>query len=636
MDINYYKKYEPFFGSWYIKKEIGCGSYGRVFEIIKKDSFGGDFSSALKIITIPPNEEEWGSLVLSEGFTEANVDTYYREMIKDYTKEFILMSELKGNSNIVSYEDHQVIEHEDGKGWDILIRMELLTPLYKYLENNAINEEDVVKLGKDICSALELCEKNNIIHRDIKPENIFISKSGDFKLGDFGVARIADRTVGASTHVGTTDYMAPEIVLGGQKYDNRVDIYSLGLVMYRLLNGKRFPFLPPAPKPIHLNDRRAAFSKRVSGDLPLPAPAFASEKVAKVILKACAYRSEDRYYSAKSMRTALEGEGTLGRKQNGYDNNKNISTLDGDEKTFEKKNHSHEDDITINKTNDDFIDEGTIAPDVFYWSKGEGQNGKSKEVDENKNHITKEKNSLRHDENPPRKGGRRRKLFIPIVIFEVLLITIVCLFIFKPDVVSIIQGKIDKKSNVSAQPSKSDNDRDFESSDKTTGKSSKGLYEFDGKKCTADEFYNIGVECFFNGDYDKAFEIMTQLDRDGFVLAYNSLGYLYEYGLGVKQDRVKAYNRYYEGAINGEPYAQMHLGLMYEAQGNYGIAVNWYKEAANQGLAPAQYYLGNMYYWGKGVNQDYQEAMNWYQQAANQGDEEAIRAIKELKNEKGE
>ena len=74
--------------------------------------------------------------------------------------------------------------------------MELLTPLQKVTKERLLSEEEVIKLGKDICKALILCESRNIIHRDIKPDNIMISKFGDYKLGDFGVSKVMSHTTG--------------------------------------------------------------------------------------------------------------------------------------------------------------------------------------------------------------------------------------------------------------------------------------------------------------------------------------------------------------------------------------------------------------------------------------------------------
>ena len=119
-----------------------------------------------------------------------------------------------------------MVEHTEGIGWDILIRMELLTPLIDHIHKEKLSRKDVIKLGIDLCKALELCQKYNIVHRDIKPENIFISDNGDYKLGDFGIARTLEKTTGALSKKGTYVYMAPEIYRD-EEYGSNVDIYSL-------------------------------------------------------------------------------------------------------------------------------------------------------------------------------------------------------------------------------------------------------------------------------------------------------------------------------------------------------------------------------------------------------------------------
>lgn len=73
--------------------------------------------------------------------------------------------------------------------------MEYLTSFMEYCAGRALSEDDVLRLGIDLCKALEYCQCQNIIHRDIKPENIFVSRFGEFKLGDFGIARELERTM---------------------------------------------------------------------------------------------------------------------------------------------------------------------------------------------------------------------------------------------------------------------------------------------------------------------------------------------------------------------------------------------------------------------------------------------------------
>lgn len=304
MDIKYYKKYEPFFGTWYFdgdKSQLGTGSFASVFRIVRHDANVNP--CALKIITIPKSDAEIATQ-RSEGMDDISIQKYYQHMVDDIRKEFELMSELKGCNNVASCEDFIAYRHKDGFGFDIMIRMELLLPLILFEMENEIDEMAVIKLGIDMCQALERCSIKNIIHRDIKPDNIFISSMGDFKLGDFGIARTMDNTVMMMSRKGTPNYMAPEVYFS-KPYDNTADIYSLGIVLYRMLNDRRIPFLPPAPRQINKEDREGAFMKRIQGVI-LPRPAHGDEALKSIVLKACAYRREDRYQKPEEMRMHLE------------------------------------------------------------------------------------------------------------------------------------------------------------------------------------------------------------------------------------------------------------------------------------------------------------------------------------------
>lgn len=192
-----------------------------------------------------------------------------------------------------------------------------MTPMMSYMKTTSITKRDVIKLGIDMCRALELCQKYNIIHRDIKPENIFISDSGDFKLGDFGIAKEVEKTQSGLTKTGTQTYMAPE-VYKGQPYGSSVDIYSLGVVLYRLLNHNRAPFMPQYPNPISYSDRERALIMRMGGH-KFPAPSGVEQgcRIAEIAMRACSFKPDDRYSSPTQMREDLEailyeeGEGVL-------------------------------------------------------------------------------------------------------------------------------------------------------------------------------------------------------------------------------------------------------------------------------------------------------------------------------------
>ena len=284
---------------WTIGKYLGAGGYGKVYEIERTLS-GVRERAALKVVSRPADDAEIEACY-ENGYDQASMKASYEEEIQRYVKEYELMKELQGQTNIVSCDDFAVVPRKDGIGGQIFIRMELLTPLQKATKQSMLSESEVIRLGKDICKALILCEARHIIHRDIKPENILISKFGDYKLGDFGVARVQDHTTNA-TKMGTHGYAAPEVE-HGQKYGKEADIYSLGITLYWLLNNRRMPFLN-ADEPVTAMKNQEALRRRYEGE-KLPAPKNGSQKLKQIVLKACAYRPVDRYRSAQELYDAL-------------------------------------------------------------------------------------------------------------------------------------------------------------------------------------------------------------------------------------------------------------------------------------------------------------------------------------------
>ena len=285
---------------WETVRLIGRGSYGSVFEI-RRNVYGTTERAALKLITIPQNDSDYQEL-RSNGYDEEGITESYREYLDSIIAEYTLMRELDGSANVVRCDDLLTRPHEDGIGWDILIKMELLTPLRLAMEGKS-PEELALRVGTDIGRALVLCKKHNIIHRDIKPANIFVSEEGVCKLGDFGIAKTVEKTSGG-TKIGTYNFMAPE-VYHDEPYGQAADVYSLGLVLYWLLNERRLPFLPLPPERVRIGMEEQARRRRLSGEA-LPAPIYGSEALKRVVLKACAYAPQDRYASAEALLRDLE------------------------------------------------------------------------------------------------------------------------------------------------------------------------------------------------------------------------------------------------------------------------------------------------------------------------------------------
>ena len=286
---------------WKIVRCIGSGSSGKVYELKKKDEYGGDFHCALKVISVPGSQKEYDEML--ETMSEFAMRAKLREKVEEISNEYRLLGALRGHPNVVNCEDQMIIPHENDMGWDIYIRMELLQSLPDYVRENGMTVENVIKLGSDMCSALELCRENNIIHRDIKPQNIFVSRYGVFKLGDFGVAKASTIRTSADK-VGTYSYMAPE-VYKGKGYDDRVDIYSLGMVLYWLLNERRGPFLPMPPQTPTAEQTTDAQIRRFRGET-LPQPKNGGAALKKVVMTACSYKIADRYSDPAVFKRALK------------------------------------------------------------------------------------------------------------------------------------------------------------------------------------------------------------------------------------------------------------------------------------------------------------------------------------------
>ena len=287
---------------WKIIEKIGEGSFGKVYKAQRTER-GKSFYSAIKIINIPGSQSELNS-VRSETGDDQAARQYFQNLVEECIQEISTMEYFRGNSYIVSVEDFKVMEYLDAIGWEISIRMEYLTSFMDCCAEKQLTENEVIQLGLDLSKALEYCRKLNIIHRDIKPENIFVSRFGDFKLGDFGIARELERTMSGCSKKGTYSYMAPEMYKG-EKYDSGVDIYSLGIVLYKLMNHNRLPFMNLEKQFITYRDKENALTRRMSGEQMEP-PAEAGRLFAQIILKACAFDPAKRYQTPEEFYRDLD------------------------------------------------------------------------------------------------------------------------------------------------------------------------------------------------------------------------------------------------------------------------------------------------------------------------------------------
>ncbi len=156
------KQYEPLWGSWYVEEEIGEGSFGTVYKVTR-NSRNKIFVSAVKLISIPKSENEIQAQ-RRKNRSEESIRNFYEKRVERLQQEITLMEEMKGLSNIVSIEDFMIKPHTDAGGnetigYDVLIRMEYLQNLDDYLSAHDPDEVEVIKMGLDLCTALDQWER---------------------------------------------------------------------------------------------------------------------------------------------------------------------------------------------------------------------------------------------------------------------------------------------------------------------------------------------------------------------------------------------------------------------------------------------------------------------------------------------
>lgn len=283
---------------------IGTGSFATVYKAIKKNK-SGEYIRALKHITVP-NEKQYRSVLNSMGGDVSKANDYFDTMLENIVGEIKILNNLteKGIKNVVRYYENKIDESDAPKRYDVFIFMEYLTPLEKYIDDNNFTVLNVVNMGLDILEGLKVCHENGIIHRDVKEDNIFLTMDGVCKIGDFGVSKELKGNSLAESVKGTPNYLAPEVQLGKGGYTQSVDLYSLGIVMYRLLNYSRNPFLPQYPEPYFSKDEDKAYEKRMKCEQP-DLPYLGGNAIGQVIIKAILSK-EERYKTAEEFYFALK------------------------------------------------------------------------------------------------------------------------------------------------------------------------------------------------------------------------------------------------------------------------------------------------------------------------------------------
>lgn len=253
----------------------------------------------LKHISIPENQKQVDALILTGAAAdEAAAQAYYEQVATDYREELELLETLADSPNLGSFHSYEIKPKEEGVGFDIFLLAEFRTTLERYLQDNPMTHSGAVNLAVDLCNALCDLRSAGLIHRNVTPSNVYLNSQGHFLLGDLGTARIEGLKYCSMPESMISPFSAPELFDLMANVNETVDLYSVGLILYRIYNGGHAPFEDEK------TSAKAADKLRITGQA-LPAPMFADYEMVEILQKACAFQPEDRYQSPEELKQAF-------------------------------------------------------------------------------------------------------------------------------------------------------------------------------------------------------------------------------------------------------------------------------------------------------------------------------------------
>lgn len=218
-------------GPFILEEQIGVGGMGVVYRA-----------------TYPKNNKKVAVKILSPGLMSD------AKLLSRFEREIKILKRLN-HPNIVKYYGGGTENNQRYYAMQFINGGSLQDMLKK---RGRLTWEQVIHVGRQVCSALEHAHNAGIIHRDLKPANLFLSTRGRLMLGDFGIARDTEATAltAAGKTVGTYAYMAPEQINGAYPISGKTDLYALGCLLYETLVGET-PFVSDNPAEMlmqHMND----------------------------------------------------------------------------------------------------------------------------------------------------------------------------------------------------------------------------------------------------------------------------------------------------------------------------------------------------------------------------------------------
>ena len=513
--------------------------------------------------------------------------------MKRFEREFKICSHLLHPNIIETYDSglynsspYMVMDYIQGKPIDTYIKEH--DPAYG--TPNKRNYNLCVKLIAQIAHALEYVHKQKIYHRDVKPSNILVCDDGKPVLIDFGIAKFQHSQSLALTRetevIGTCIYMPPEQAEGKNiQFDNRSDIYSLGVVLYELVTEKQIftgSFLQIINK---ILSSEPIAPTEIRSDIP--------KALEKIIMHAIEKDRDYRYQTAQEFADALE-EYLYHKFSSTSKDYKKQQKREFLEKKIQKTNQKKttrkkilKNGFTILK-NFIFIIAIIILCKNFFTDSNNPTTQSQAHVNIQQEETLQSKQAPKEEEiNKEIEQKKENNLY---------------------NSVSQKQKKLLKEEEINKEieQKKENNLHNLSNQQKKEKKNHQNL----AKK---QDPYKINKKEDAQNLYNEAKK--------------------YEEGIGVEKNLSKAIFYYEKAAKQGYIDAQYKLGSIYISKKDLLKAFYWFEKAAKQGHSISQYMVGFFYERGASIEKDLEKARYWYEQAAKQGNMKAREELRRLDNQ---
>lgn len=238
----------------------------------------------VKIISNPASANQIDALLLTGAYADREqAMQYYRTLSNNILSEANVLEKLSKIDGFIPFSGSQLVEADDGSGYDVYLLSPYQMTLDRYWTKQPMTHLTALNLGLDLCSALTVCRRCGYMYVALKPENIYWIEDKGFKIGDIGFVALDSLKYASLPDRYRSAYTAPEIEDVFASINTTVDVFAVGMILYRIFNGGTLP----------------------SFDSNIPSPEFADYEMAEIILKACAKNPEDRWEDPAQMGQAL-------------------------------------------------------------------------------------------------------------------------------------------------------------------------------------------------------------------------------------------------------------------------------------------------------------------------------------------